>query len=114
MRHSDWASVPTGGLGLKVSYGPLNVPYKNRKAMAQYPVPSLPKLAAACNIVILDDFHIRFYGVIFDKMGLHDRWMEWKDLFKEMAQVRPPMVFASKYPLHGVSRIEVYDLRSSK
>jgi hypothetical protein len=114
MRHSDWASVPMQGLPLRVTYGPLDFPYLDREALVRYPIPSVAEFAAQCDIAVLNNFHKSMYAVTFRRMGLNRKWKEWEELFEKTAQAYPPIVFTSSVPAHGVSRIEIYDLRAAK
>jgi hypothetical protein len=102
------------GLHLKVTYGPLDFPYLDREALVTYPIPSVAEFAAQCDIAILNNFHKSMYAGIFQRMGLDRKWKEWEELFEKTAQAYPPTVFTSAVPAHRVSRIEIYDLRTSK
>jgi hypothetical protein len=101
-------------LHLKVTYGPLDLPYLDREALVRYPVPSIAEVAAQCDIAILNNFHKSMYASTFHYMDLDRKWREWQELFEKMAEIYPPVLFTSDVPAHGVSRIEIYDLRTTK
>jgi hypothetical protein len=106
------------GLGFKVTYGPLDFPYLDRDAMAQFRPPSLDGLAVACDVVILNDWHKLWHLSKFHQMALEDRAAEWETFLRELEENYPPQVFAFKQTPDGlcvtgcnVSRQEIYDLR---
>ena len=85
MPQSGWASVPLGGLGLNLGYGPFDFPFLDLEALARYPVPTTTEVAAACDVVVFNDFHLGNYEAYFVRVGLGDLWQQWLSLFDDMA-----------------------------
>lgn len=112
MPESGWASAPLAGLRVELHYGPFAFPFLDPEALARYPVPTAAQVAEACDLVVLNDFHLKEYERVFARSGLEELWGRWERLFEELAGAYGRQVFACERPVYHVSRIEIYDLRS--
>ncbi|MGE3334565.1 MAG: hypothetical protein AB7I36_13045 [Rhodospirillaceae bacterium] len=114
MTSSQWANPQLAGHGLQVTTAPLDIPYLDGAAMADYVAPHLYQLRAACDGLVLNDLHNTVYLNNFTTRGYADRRAEWDRLFTDLAQGYPPMVFEGPAKAFFVSRVEVYDLRPAR
>jgi hypothetical protein len=111
MTSSQWANPQLAGHGLQVTTAPLDIPYLDGAAMADYAPPRLYQLRAACDGVVLNDLHNTVYLNNFTTRGYPARRAEWDQLLAELAQAYPPKVFEGPAKAFFVSRVDVYDLR---
>ncbi len=98
MPDTEWASVPMNGLNLKVDHGPFDFPYLDLEALAGHPVPTAAQVAEACDVVMLNDFHLNSFGAHFVRAGLGHRWELWQALLDELAREYSREVFSSQRP----------------
>lgn len=113
LRHSEWASVPVQHLGLKVRYGPLDLPYLDAESMAEYPVPTPEQVAEECRVVLLNDYHLRFFEDAFRRFGLEQRWQEWQALFEQLGTLYERRVYRFHRPVYYVSTSFTFVLRTT-
>lgn len=107
--HSSWA-LPINDLGLKLIYGPLDLPYLDAARMAAFAPPALDALPSQCPLMVLEDFHINFFNAMFRRAS-PDMAQRWMAFYQALAERWPPRVFHSAVPSGGVTRVEIYDLR---
>ncbi len=111
MTSSQWANPQLAGHGLQVTTAPLDIPYLDGAAMADYAPPHLYQLRAACDGLVLNDLHNTVYLNNFTARGYSRRRAEWDQLLAALARDYPPKLFAGPARAFFVSRVEVYDLR---
>ncbi len=105
--HSEWALPPIFDLNLKIAYKWFDIPYKNLQALAAFHPPDIDRLGKDTDLVILNDFHRRFYGKVMRQNGLSgiaDEWEKFQDLLAEKFQV---MDFSAPSPSYDVSHVRV-------
>ncbi|MGE3476292.1 MAG: hypothetical protein AB7H70_10855 [Rhodospirillaceae bacterium] len=114
MTSSQWANPQLAGHGLQVTTAPLDIPYLDGAAMADYAPPHLYQLRAACDGVVLNDLHNTVYLNNFTTRGYPARRAEWDHLLAGLARIYPPKVFEGPAKAFFVSRVEVFDLRPGR
>ncbi len=113
MTSSQWANPQLAGHGFQVTTAPLDIPYLDGAAMADYVAPRLDQLRAACDAVVLNDLHNTVYLNNFSTRGYTSRRAEWDRLLGDLERVYPAKIFQGAVTSYFVSRVEIYDLRAT-
>jgi hypothetical protein len=104
---SGWANPPVHDLGYQLSYGFLNFPYLDAKAMRGFAPPAPESLSELADVVVLNNFHKSVYISIMRGFG-HDRLaVEWELFFEDLVKRYPNRQFKAKSPNYSVDHVEV-------
>lgn len=107
-RHSNWA-LPLGNVAAQITFGPLDIPYLDPAAMASYKPPDQTALHAACDLVMLGNFH-QFFMDNRMKTVASENAVLWENFYRQLAERHRPVIFISSRPASPTERIEIYSL----
>jgi hypothetical protein len=117
---STWSLPPLDDF--KVVYGPLDLPYLDRNALAHFEPPSIVGLKHVCPVIVTSGFHRALFNMELGQIAPATQ-AKWQSFFKELDDRYPTKVFSTPEPIDvgrqdespvPIKRVYINDLRGGQ